>query len=183
MTRSLRCLPRWRYDPGIICDSSIFGKMSVVFSQCEPQEFSQGRWYIWEDYRNQIFLSISDPATSELSIKEIERDSPWGGKKDSNVGGYSLGISMYHEENHEDVQLIDMEAKWKRVMGTAVYLHIKDFLGLMPHTYRYCCLWQCVNTACLGEIYSPGPLRWNYLGSVHVSVWNSNVLSSLQNVE
>ena len=47
---------------------------------------------------------------------------------------------MYHEENHEDVQLIDMEAKWKRVMGTAVYLHIKDFLGLMPHTYRYCCL-------------------------------------------
>ena len=181
---SLRGTPWWRYDPGIICDSSILGKTSVVFSfWCEPQEFSQGRWYIWEDYRNQIFLSVSDPATSELSIKEIKRESPWGGKKDSNVGGYSLGISMYHEENHEDMQVRDMEAKWKRVMGTGVCLHITDFLGAVPHTYRYCSLWQCVNTACFGETYSPGPLRWSYLGSVHVWVWNSNVLSSLQNVE
>ena len=65
---------------------------------------------------------------------------------------------MYHAENHEDVELRDMEAKWKRVMGTGVCLHITDFLGLVPHPYSYCSLWQCVNTACFGDLYSPGTL-------------------------
>ena len=92
-------------------------------------------------------------------------------------------MSMYHAVSHEDEKVRDMEAKWKRVMGTVVCLHITVFLGLVPHIYSYCFLSQCVNTACFGEIYSPGPFRWNYLGSVDVSVWNSNVLSSLQNVE
>ena len=48
---------------------------------------------------------------------------------DSNVGRYSLGVSMYHAENHEDVEARDMEAKWKRVMGTVVFLHNYRFLG------------------------------------------------------
>ena len=49
---------------------------------------------------------------------------------------YSLGVSVCHAENHEDVEVRDMEAKWKRVMGTVVCLHITDFLGLVPHRYR-----------------------------------------------
>ena len=56
------------------------------------------------------------------------------------MGGYSLGISMYHAEDHEDVEVRDMEAKFKRVLGTGVCLHITDFLGLVPHTYSYCSL-------------------------------------------
>ena len=51
---------------------------------------------------------------------------------------YSLGVSVCHAENHEDVEVRDMEAKWKRVMGTVVCLHITDFLGLVPHPYSYC---------------------------------------------
>ena len=66
---------------------------------------------------------------------------------------------MYLAENQEGEEVRDMEAKLKRVMGTGVCLHITDFLGLVPHTYRYCSLLQCVNTACFGEIYSPGPWR------------------------
>ena len=176
---SLRCLLWWHNDPGVICKSSILRKMSVVlFSPCEPQEFTKVRWYIWEDYRNLIFLSVSDPATSEVSIKGTERDRPWGGKSNSNVSGYSLGLLLYHAENHEDVE----EAKWKRVIGTVVCLHITDFLGLVHHPYSYCSLWQCVNTACFSELYSPGPLGWPYLCSLQVWVWNSNVLISLQNI-
>ena len=104
-------------------------------------------------------------------------------EKYSNVGGYSLGISMYHPVSHEEEEVRDMEAKWKRVMGTVVCLHITVFLGLVPHLYSYGSLWHCVNTACFSELYSPGPLGWPYLCSVQVWVWNSNVLSSLQNGE
>ena len=43
---------------------------------------------------------------------------------------------MCHAENQEDVEVRDKEAKWKRVMGTVVCLHITDFLGLVPHRYR-----------------------------------------------
>ena len=116
-------------------------------------------------------------------IKGTERDSPWAGIMDSNVGRYSLGVSMYHAENHEDVEAIDTEAKWKRLMGTVVCLHITDFLGLVPHPYSYSSLSQCVSTAYFCELYSPGPLRWHYLCSVQVWGWNSNVLSSFQNVQ
>ena len=183
LQRSLRCLTWWHKDSSVVCDSSILGKMWVFFSSwCEPQEFPQVRLYIWEGYRNAIFLSISDPATSEITIKWRERDSPWGGKKDSKVGGYSLGISMYHSEDHEDVEARNREAKWENVMVTGVCLHITDFLGFVPHPYHYCSLWQCVNTACFSELYFPGPLGWPYFCSVQVWVWNSNVLNSIRNI-
>ena len=48
--------------------------------------------------------------------------------------------------------------------------------------YRYCSLWQCVNTACLGELDSPGTLVWCYLCSLQFCVWSSNDLNSLQKV-
>ena len=132
LQRSLRCLTWWHKDSSVVCDSSILGKMWVFFSSwCEPQEFPQVRLYIWEAYRNVIFLSISHPATSKVTIKGSERDSSWGGKQDSNVGGYSFGISMYHSEDHEDVEARNREAKWENVMVTGVCLHITDFLGLV----------------------------------------------------
>ena len=59
---------------------------------------------------------------------------------DSNVGGYSLVVSMYHAEDHEDVDTTNREAKWKSVMQTGVCLHITDFLGFVLYPYRYCSL-------------------------------------------
>ena len=42
---------------------------------------------------------------------------------------------MYHAEDNEDVEVSYIKAKWKRMMGTVVCLHITDFLGLVPHQY------------------------------------------------
>ena len=57
-----------------------------------------------------------------------------------------------------------------------------DWSDLAAAAYRYCSLWQCVNTACLGELESPGTLVWWCLCSVQFWVWSSNDLNALQKV-
>lgn len=70
----------------------------------------------------------------------------------------------------------------KRIMGTGLCLHIKNFLHVLPCPERYASFWQCVNSVYLGEYDFPGTLVWCYLCRVQFECGAPSVLSSIQKV-
>ena len=100
-------------------------------------------------------------------------DIPW-------VSGYILNgaIRMCRQERWG---LGKMRTR-KRIMGTGLYLHIKDFLHVLHYPERYDSFWQYVNSVYLGEYDFPGTLVWCYLCWVQFECGAPSVLSSIQKV-
>ena len=70
---------------------------------------------------------------------------PEDGERVYKVCGYFWGIWIYLARSHQDVEAREMEATWKRVMGTRLCLHIKDFLYVLPYTYTLTMYEQCLS--------------------------------------
>ena len=48
------------------------------------------------------------------------------------VGGYSLCVWLYLAWSHQDVEARDMEDTWKSIMGTGLWLRVRDLLHVVP---------------------------------------------------
>ena len=101
---ALNCLPWYHNDPGVICASSILGKMSEVFSsQCEHRIYrGQGDTYEKKREIRDVFHSLV-LHSSEVSIKGSEVDSSWGWIKDSQGGWIFSQCLVYLTWSHQDL--------------------------------------------------------------------------------
>ena len=116
--------------------------------------FRRVRAYVEGEYRNTTCFSFSDPPTSEVSIKRIERDSPWGWRKGlqslwifpgyldipykepSGCGGKRDG--SYMEEGNGDWV---MPTHWRFLVCTALHIHFDSvwtLLVCMSKTLQAC---------------------------------------------
>lgn len=112
---SITCQFWFHNNPELICCSDIFGMILLVFcSQCEHTECTEGKmipkWKKEEYKKYSISLSLSLSVFFffffYISSRHRNRDGGYQVKKKcrlKSVGGYSLGVWIYAECNHQDV--------------------------------------------------------------------------------
>ena len=96
---SLSWIPWCPNDPGVVCDSSILGNISVVLSwQCEEKQLYD--IYICEEKRQiQDAFRTLHPHISQTSIELHRVDIPQGGMLFGHLGVISRG-RIYAEHSH-----------------------------------------------------------------------------------
>lgn len=92
----LNCLPWYHNDPGVICASSILGKMSTVLSsQCEHKEFTEGKMIPMRRREKYEVLFSLHPHISHVSIEGCGGDIHWGG-----VASYKKWVNICSDSGY-----------------------------------------------------------------------------------